>query len=84
MMMSFNDLIHKYSLENEGTSNIKIRQILSSLSLSDLGIYLRHGPFKTDIGIVINQKEHIGLYILIRLFLIHMGAHYQTNYLSLL
>ena len=48
----FNDFIKKHNLKNKATSNIKIQQILSSLSLKDIGIYLRDGPFKSDIGIV--------------------------------
>ena len=50
--MTFNDFIKKYKLKNEATSNIKIRKILSSLSLNDIGIYLRDGSFKSDIGVV--------------------------------
>ena len=50
--MTFNDFIEKYKLKNQGTSNIKIQQILSSLSLKYVGIYLRDGPFSSDIGIV--------------------------------
>ena len=33
-------------------SNIKIQQVLSSLFLNDLGIYLRDGPFHSEIKIV--------------------------------
>ena len=51
-MITFNDFIKKYKLKNEATSNIKIQQVLSSLSLNDVGIYLRDGPFESDIGIV--------------------------------
>ena len=51
-MMTFNEFIKKYNLRNKATSNIKIQQVLSSLSLNDVGIYLRDGPFKSDIGIV--------------------------------
>ena len=51
-MMTFNDFIKKYKLKNKPTSNIKIQQVLSSLSLNDVGIYLREGPFISDIGIV--------------------------------
>ena len=50
--MSFNDFIKKYKLKNEATSNIKIQQVLSSLSLNDVGIYLGDSSFKSDIGIV--------------------------------
>ena len=50
--MTFNDIIKKYSLKNKATSNIKIQQVLLSLSLDDVGIYLRDGPFESHIGIV--------------------------------
>ena len=50
--MTFNDFIKKYKLKNKATSNIKIQQVLSSLSLNDVGIFLRDGPLKSDIGIV--------------------------------
>ena len=52
MILTFNDFIKKYRLKNKATSNIKIQQVLSSLSLNDIGIYLRDGPFESDIGIV--------------------------------
>ena len=51
-MMSFNEFIKKFNLKNKATSNIKIQQVLSSLSLNDIGIFLRDGPFEFDIGIV--------------------------------
>ena len=50
--MTFNNFIKKYKSKNKATSNIKIQQILSSLSLNDVAIYLREYPFKFDIGIV--------------------------------
>ena len=50
--MTFNDFIKKYKLKNEATSNIKIQQVLSSLSSNDVGILLRDGPFESNIGIV--------------------------------
>ena len=50
--MTFNEFIKKYKLKNKATSNIKILQVLSSLCLNDIEIYLRDGPFKSDIGIV--------------------------------
>ena len=50
--MTFNDFIKKYKLKNKTTSNIKIQQVFSSFSLKDVGIYLRDGPFSSDIGIV--------------------------------
>ena len=51
-MMTFNDFIKKYNLRNKATSNIKIQQVLSSLSLNDVGVYLRDGPFGSDVGVV--------------------------------
>ena len=51
IMMTFNDFVRKYDLKNKAKSNIKIQQVLSSLSLNDIGIYLRDGPFSSDIGI---------------------------------
>ena len=49
-MITFNDFIKKYKLKNKATSNIKTQQVLSSLSLIDVGTYLRDGPFKSDNG----------------------------------
>ena len=51
-MITINDFVHKHNLKNKATSNKKIQQVLSSLSLKDVGIYLRNGPFSSDIGIV--------------------------------
>ena len=51
-MMIINYFVQKYNLKNKATSNIKIQQVLSSLSLNDVGIYLRDGPFSSDIGII--------------------------------
>ena len=51
-MMSFNDFIKKYNLRNKATSNVKIEQVLNSIGLNNVGIYLRDGVFKSDIGIV--------------------------------
>ena len=51
-MMSFNDFLHKYNLKNKATSNIKIQKVLTSIGLDNIKIYLRDGPFSSDIGIV--------------------------------
>ena len=51
-MMSSNDFVHKYKLKNKATSILKICLILSSFSLNKVGIFLRDGPFSSDIGIV--------------------------------
>ena len=49
--MLFNEFVKKFNLKNKATSNIKIQQVLSSLSLN-VGIYLRDGTFKTNIGVI--------------------------------
>ena len=50
--MTFNDFIKKHNLKNKATSNIKIQQVLDSIGLNNIGIYLRVGPFSSDIGTV--------------------------------
>ena len=52
MILTFNDFVLKHNLKNKATSNIKNQQVLSSLSLNVVEIYLRDGPFQSDIGIV--------------------------------
>ena len=42
----------KNNLKNKATSNIKIQQILEFMRLNGVGIYLRDGSFKSDIGVV--------------------------------
>ena len=51
-MMTFNEFIKNYKLKDKATSNIKIYQVLDSIGLNSVRIYLRDGPFKSDIGIV--------------------------------
>ena len=51
-MMDFNDFVKKFDLKNKATSNRKIQQVLDSIRLNNVGIYVRDGPFSTDIGIV--------------------------------
>ena len=50
--MSFNEFIKKHNLKNKATSNIKIQKVLDSIGLNNINIYLRDGPFSSDIGIV--------------------------------
>ena len=51
-MISFNEFIKKHNLRNKATSNIKIQRVLNSIGLNNIEIYLRDGPFSSDIGIV--------------------------------
>ena len=48
--MTFNEFIKKHNLENKATSNKKFQQVLNSIGLKNVGIYLRDGPFESDIG----------------------------------
>ena len=52
MILTFNNFIKKHNLKNKATSNIKIQQVLNSMRLNNVGIYLRDGLFSSDIGIV--------------------------------
>ena len=51
-MMTFNDFVKKFDLKNKATSNIKFQKVLTSIGLDNVNIYLRDGPFSSDIGIV--------------------------------
>ena len=64
--MSFNDFIHEYDLNSEATSNIKILQVISSFGLDKFDIYLKDGPFSSDVGTVnlnLSKGTHRVLYI---------------------
>ena len=56
-MVTFNDFVQEIRLKNKATSNIEIHQVLPSLILSDVGLYLRDRLFEFDIGIVILQPS---------------------------
>ena len=45
-------LLKKFDLKTKATSNIEIQQVLNSIGLNNIEIYLRDGPFSSDIGIV--------------------------------
>ena len=51
-MITFNDFVKKHNFRNKATSNIKIQQVLNSIGLNNVNIYLRDGPFLSDIGIL--------------------------------
>ena len=49
--MTFSDFIHTNNLKNKATSNIKIYEVLKNIGLDKkVGMYLRNGPFSSDIG----------------------------------
>ena len=51
-MITFNKFVHKHNLRNKATSNIKKQQFFNSIGLNNNGIFLRDGPFSSNIGIV--------------------------------
>ena len=50
--VSFENFINKYKLGNKATPNLNIYQVFTSLYPNHVEIYLRDGPFASDIGIV--------------------------------
>ena len=48
----FNDFVKKYKLKDKATSNINSQQVLCSIGLDNVGIFLRDGVFSGDIAIV--------------------------------
>ena len=72
--MTFNDFVQKYKVKNKATSNIKIQQVLSSLNVNDIGIYLRDGPFESDIGIV-NLHRYKGTH-----WVLYINENYFDSY----
>ena len=82
--MTFNAFIHKNNSKNKAPSNIKIYQILYSIGLNSVGIYLRDGPFESDIGIVNldpSKGTHWVVYIKENYFG-SFGCSFLKNYLN--
>ena len=50
--LSFKDFVEKYGLKNEATSNVKIKEILKLMNITECGIYMRDDKFTTTSGIV--------------------------------
>ena len=51
--MSFKEIVKKYGIKNEATSNIKIKELLKELDFHEsCGIYMRDDKFTTMAGIV--------------------------------
>ncbi len=64
-MITSNEFIKKYDLKDKATSNMKIQQVLSSLSMNGVGIYLRDGVLNLILVLLIwiHQKVLIGFVI---------------------
>ena len=52
MILSFNNFFLENILKNEAKSIVESERFLCSLGIFTVGIYLRDGPFLTDIGFV--------------------------------
>ena len=50
--LSFKEFVEKYGLKNEATSNVKIKEILKLMNITECGIYMRDDKFTTTSGIV--------------------------------
>ena len=72
--MTFNDFVNKFDLKNKATSNIKIQKVLTSLGLDNVGIYLRDGPFSSNIGIA-NLHPSKGMH-----WVVYMNENYFDSY----
>ena len=51
MLLSINYFVREHDLKTKATSNLKIQQVLCFTGLNNVGIYLRVGPFASDIGV---------------------------------
>ena len=72
--MSFNEFFHKYKLKNKVTSEIKNYQVLYSIGLDKYDLYLRAGPFSSDIGIV-NLHRFRGIH-----WVLYMSENFSDSY----
>ena len=81
-MMTFNEFNHEYNLKNKATLIRNYQIILSSLAFIDVKIYLGHGPFTVDVGIVncTKQKKHNGLHKIIQFTSVHMVNPLLRNF----
>ena len=50
--LSFEEFVKKYRLKNEATSNIKVKEILKLMNITECGTYMRDDKFTTPSGIV--------------------------------
>ena len=74
MLISFNDFVRKHDLKNKAASNIKGQQVLCSIGLDNVGIYLRNGPFRSAIGIV-NLRPSKGTH-----WVVYINERYFDSY----
>ena len=73
-------------MKNKAASNRKTQQVLSSIWLENVELYLRDEPVSSDVGIVQLHptNELDGLHTETKIILIHIVVDLQINYLNLL
>ena len=76
--LSFKAFVGMYGLNDQATSNIRIKEVLDKLTIP-AGIYLKDDKFTTTSGVVNlhpTKRTH-WVYIQEKTILIHMDAHHQ-------
>ena len=71
--LSFKEVVEKYRLKNEATSNVKIKEILQILNIP-CAIYMRDDKFTTDSGIV-NLHPSVGTH-----WVLYTNNYYFDSY----
>ena len=74
MSKSLKDFVEKYRLKNEANSNIKIKEILTLMTLNECGIYMRDDKFKTPSGIF-NLHPSVGTH-----WVMYTNKYYFDSY----
>ena len=72
--LSFKDFVEKYRLKNEATSDIKIKEILKLMNITECGIYMRDDKFTTPAGIV-NLHPSVGTH-----WVMYTNEYYFDSY----
>ena len=85
-MLPFNDFVHKSKLKNKPTSKKKNYQAPPSIGLDIVVIYLKGGPFSSDVGMVNLHPSKGTHWVAYRKenFLIVMVVLLHINYLNFL
>ena len=57
--LSFKEFVEKYRLKNEATSNIKRKEILKRMNITECGIYMRDDKFTTPLSGIVNLHPSV-------------------------
>ena len=72
--MSISDFAHKSKIKKRATLNITVYRVPSSIELGTVDLYLRDGPFSSDVGIV-NLHPAKGTH-----WVVFINEHYFNSY----